>query len=87
MPNKPKLDRATIADMHRRGFNAADIALAIGARSPNYVNQIIRELSPSDYIDTGKIKALYKAGWNVWMIADECSVSTREVREIVNGTT
>ena len=77
-----KLDRATIADMHRRGFSTSEIASAIGARSPQYVGELIRKLSPSDYIDVGKIKALYKAGWNTWMIADECSVSEREVREL-----
>lgn len=76
------IKRRTLS-MHERGKSCQEIARTLGVQCRT-VQIYIREherskMKPEDRIDTGKMMALFRAGWSVHDVAYEFSVSPADI--------
>ena len=103
MPKRKRLDHEKIIELSAEGYSSDVIASMIGAKSRDYVQEIIHKYqtkTPGWFpgiksqhpgiapLDTGKVKALHKAGWCLQKIHGEFSgnYSVEEIRKaIANG--
>ena len=79
------MDCQKIVELWKQGYTVNEITDKIDAESPVYVSQILASKIGRQKIDTGKVRALHKAGWNVGAIAFECGGSRQEILNIIQG--
>lgn len=84
-----KLDHDKIRELYKEGYSFNEIATAVGAKSTLYIQQILKQSglwTGHKEIDTGKIKALRKAGWSITDIVFEMGLPAETVKEVLNET-
>jgi len=87
MAGKKKYDREEVRRLHEEGFTDAVMAEKLGCNI-SHLQTMRRELGlepNSEEFDTGKMNALYRAGWSIHKIADEMGVEDEEIKERLNA--
>jgi len=86
MAGKRMYDRKEMRRLYDEGYTDEAIASQIGC-SRLYIQDLRQRagLEPNpEPFDTGKMKALHRAGWSVHKIADEMGVEDEEIRRRLN---
>lgn len=77
------VDKRTVYRMYEAGRTFDEIASEVGC-SYNYISDLIRvKYGKQPRMDTGKIKALWRAGWSINSIMYEMHMTEEEVRKVV----
>ena len=79
------IDKNKLYTMHEDGNTADEIAEAFGCSRGYVLNLIQRKYGKQPRFDTGKIRALWKAGWSINSIMYEMHLTEDEVRKVVLG--
>lgn len=87
MAGRKKYDREEVKRLHEEGLTDGVMAERIGC-DIRHLQAMRRELgleANSEEFDTGKMIALFRAGWSVHKIADEMGVEDEEIKERLNA--
>ena len=77
------IDKKKIFAMYEAGQTCDEIASEVGCTS-GYITDIVRvKYGKQPRMDTGKIKALWRAGWSINSIMKEMHLAEEEVRKVV----
>lgn len=77
------VDKRKVYRMYEAGHTCDEIASEAGC-SYGYVSDLIRiKYGKQPRLDTGKIKALWRAGWTINSIMKEMHLDEEEVRKVV----
>ena len=77
------IDKKTVYTLYEEGQTCDEIASAMGYTS-GYISDLIRlKYGKQARLDTGKIKALWRAGWAINLIMKEMHLTEDEVRRVV----
>lgn len=84
---QPRIDHEAVIRMYLEGYEIGELALIFDAKY-SYIKEILVrkgkvKLREKSAIDTGKVKALRRAGWNLQSIAFELCTSVEEVRKVL----
>lgn len=80
-----KVDKDKMYELYDAGLSVDEIAENC-ACSRNYTLYLLqKKYGKIGKIDTGKIKALWRAGWSINSIMNEMNVSEDEIRKVVLG--
>lgn len=78
------IDKQEVYSMYEAGHTFDEIASEVGC-SYNYISDLIRmKYGKQPRMDTGKIKALWKARWTINSIMKEMHLTEEEVRKVVD---
>ena len=80
-----KIDRAKAYMMYEHGCTKAEITKEIGC-TVKYLEELLRKKYGSNVgrkIDTGKIRALWEAGWSINKIMADMELTEQQVREVL----
>lgn len=90
---QPRIDHEAVIRMYLEGYEIDELAMIFDAKY-SYIKEILLrkgkvKLREKSAIDTGKAKALRRAGWNLNAIAFELCTTVDEVKkalwERING--
>lgn len=77
------IDKQAIYDMIEAGISEEEIAAQVGC-SKGYVSDLARrKYGKKPKHDTGRIKALWRAGFSINQIMEDTHLSEEEVRRVV----
>lgn len=83
---KSKVDKEEMIGLYLQGYEFNELAQMYGTK-PTYIREILQRnhvpLRPKATVDEGKIKALFKAGWKLPMIAFDCEATIDQVKEVL----
>lgn len=85
---KSKIPHDEVVQMYGEGYEIAELAYHFNSNN-SYIREILRrkhvKLRPDNGIDVGKIKALYRAGWNLNAIAFEMCLKAEQIVDVLKG--
>lgn len=80
-----KIDKQKLYALYEAGYSEDEIARQCGC-TKNYTQDLIhRKYGKRPKYDTGKINALWKAGWSINSIMSEMNLTEEEIRKAVFG--
>lgn len=85
MVYKSRLSLDKMIELYQQGYEPNEIAKQYGYKNGEYITSKLRQAGvyKASRLDTGKILALRKAGWNVRDIAMECVASIDQIEGVL----